>query len=139
MKGRGPHSSATLTKWADRIDAILKPHADGLSKAQIMNLSGLGESTVNKALRFANRQGRVCWVRTLYAATWYHRDYKTAVIEQRKQASLTRNEQKVAQRLREKEKALNDFERLPDHILVAAENAAPLRPTGPASVWDLAA
>lgn len=133
------HSSATLAKWADKIEAALRPHASGLSKVQVMNLTGLGESTVNKALRFAFQRGGVFWIRTLYAATWYHARFKAAHDAHLKQRTLTRNEQKSAKRKRDAEKAVNDFERQPVQVLVPAHLAQPIRPAGPASVWDLAA
>lgn len=138
MNNKGGRS-ATLERWADRVEDVLKPHACGLTHAQVADKAGLSLATTSKALCASAKRGGALFIRTAGAgAIWWHYQHREAAFS--RQAAI-----KSAARARARSKApelepdLSAFERPMVHRIVPANEAMRLRPRGPNSVWSIAA
>ena len=55
--------SATLERWADKVEDVLRPHACGLTHAQVADKACLSISTTSKALAASAKRGGVIFMR----------------------------------------------------------------------------
>ena len=135
--GRG----ATFERWADRVEEVMKPHAEGLTHAQVAELAGMSMSTTSKALSASVKRGGVLFIRTPAVTLWWSYTHRAAVWARQaelKAAARARVHQ-ARSRTAEIDAAMSEFERPIVHRIVPASNAPRLRPAGPSSVWGLAA
>ena len=138
--------SATLERWADRVEDVMKPHACGLTHAQIADKAGMSLSTTSKALACSAKRGGVLKLNMAQGRTiWFHYDFRAAVHARKaavRAAAMARDRARAARSRGEEpelEIGLSAFERPIVHRIVPAASAIRLRPKGPASVWGLAA
>lgn len=136
--------SATLERWADKVEGVLKPHADGLTHAQVAKLAGISLSTTSKALCASLKRGGVIFIRRPGATLWWHYEHREIVRARHAELKAEANAKlhQARSRAEESDNAMSAFERPVVHCTVDANEAArlrPLRPRGPSSVWGLAA
>ena len=142
-KARGP-SPQLIAGWLRLIDETMRPYRDGMSYEQISAISGLSVSTARKALAVAHKAGVATYARTQRnECTWWHSSHSQIACDMRRDRAIAYRQRAAAYARGTRNAALRrdsvDFERPSVHRLVNAVNAAPLRPAGPASVWELAA
>ena len=151
MNSKGGRS-ATVARWAHRVEDILRAHPDGLTREQISGLACIGKSTTHKALSEGRRNERCLAVKISESITkWWHWDYRDkpeAIQKAMRIAYNKRAAERDRQKRLEKKAEESDGKNKEDicifelpfvHRILPADSALQLKPKGPNSVWQLAA
>ena len=123
------------------IQATLLDFQNGASTRELSSTTGYTVSSVVKTLKVFADRGDAAYLRgSCGSSTWFHKKHFNAMRRQAAAAAKKR-ERCSANKARARRVYTGpiDFEAMPVHLVVSAANAEPLRPAGPASVWDLAA
>jgi hypothetical protein len=131
----------TRDEWVRLVVGALASAPNGMTSDEIRAKINRGIGTVKRALPLAKSRG-LCDLRRMLSTRvlWFHRDF-FANMEELKTAHAKDAKRRRNKRNREtaKRRDLVAFERPMVHRIVPANQAPPLRPVGPSSVWGLAA
>lgn len=137
---------ATFARWADRLEAVLLDKPEGMTFAQISAAMGLAGSTARKAIAASAARGGVLSLRVpTMESVWWHKDNAArlhARTAQMRRDRLDRGAARSRQKYWDRNEPIEDAhesEKPFVHRWVSAHSARPLRPSGPSSVWGLAA